>query len=438
MGLDILSDTSKNKATKIDQLTTLMSIIHNGNNNSEITENLISGFTNIDAKAPEGGIATDTPWPKALRVFAQAILNDTSSVTIQDRILALTTYLNELKSGASDVLSIQAIRQSNDALIVNSTMTSAEDFLKKISKASTGPDGNKDISLIKAFDTAAAVAAGAAVVAVAAAAAAAAVPATAGGDDAAALGRRDAAAAGLGGGADGLGAGPAGGGDAAAAAATREAKIRADFSDDAKFNETLYKYRLAIARDILKGGNDDQKLNKLKNLFEIYIDPSTPKEDRRGKLIKDFIDSGFPAPNITDIAPLSSVNFRTFANIILRDTDATTAIKISALDSHITELTSFRSKDSIPNIDAFNFYRRTITLGSPEDRHLNAIATEFLNGFTSGNTPTFESAYNAVVPPVVPPAVAPAAAPAPAGGGAAAALDAGGGRAAAGGVGGAG
>ena len=161
MGLDILSDTSKSEATKIDQLTKLMSITHNEGNELEITENLISEFIKIDAKAPNDDIATDTPWPKALRVFAQKILSDASSskITNQDRILALTTYLNELKSGASDVSSTQTIRQSNHILINNSTMKSAGDFLKKISEVSVGADGKKDISLIKAFNAEAAAAA---------------------------------------------------------------------------------------------------------------------------------------------------------------------------------------------------------------------------------------------------------------------------------------
>lgn len=277
------------------------------------------------------------------------------------------------------------------------------------------------------------------VTAAAAADGAAAAAAAAGGG-----GRRDAAAAGLGaahapaGGGPGGGAGGvdvadgadggaaaapaavAGAADVAAAAAARADKIREDFRDDAKFNETFYKYRLAIARDILKGGNDDQKLNKLKNLFEIYIDPSTPKANQKGKLITDFIDSGFPAPDINGITPLSPRNLRTFANVILRDITATPDIKIRALDSHIKELTSFQSEANIPNNDAFNFYRGLIRDGTPELEKLQNIATEFLNGFTSpGDTTTFESAYNTVVSPAPAAAAhAPAAAPAPAGGGA--------------------
>ena len=202
---------------------------------------------------------------------------------------------------------------------------------------------------------------------------------------------------GPGGGAGAGGDGAVDGGDAAALAATaREAKIRADFSDDAKFNETVYKYRLGVARDILSSGNDDEKIDKLNRLFAIRTKGLTTDPKIRADFVDEFVASDFPAPNITDITPLSSRNLRTFAKLILGDTTATTAIKISALDSHIKELTSFQSEANIPNNDAFNFYRGTIQDNTNELNNLKAIATTFLNGFTSGNTPTFESAYDNV------------------------------------------
>ena len=110
-------------------------------------------------------------------------------------------------------------------------------------------------------------------------------------------------------------------------------------------------------------------------------------------------------------------------------TTAPPAIKIRALDSHIKELANFQSEDSIPKNDAFNFYRGTIQDNSTESNNLKAIATKFLNGFTSGNTTTFESAYNAVVSTApAAPAAAHAHAPAAAPAAAAAAAAAGGGR----------
>ena len=374
MGLDILSDNSKNNDQKIDLLKNLMSIQSAGDTGYKRIDNLISDFTEIDAKAPEGAIATDTPWPKALRIFAQKILSDVSAdITDQNRILALEAYLNKLKSGDSDVSSIQTKIQSGSILTCNSTQKSAEDFLKRISNVPAGEDGKKDISSIKAFDDAAA-----ASIDIASAADAAAAVA------------------------------------AAAAAEAKKAKIRADFSteDTAEtFYQTLYKYRLGVARDILKSVDDNEKIGKLKTLFLYNVKPTT-LEDRRDDFVNWFADSDFLAPDITDIkTPLSAGNLRTFANAILDDKDVAPDVKIRALNSHIQELLGLTAESA--NNDAFNFYKTEAIPANSSSvlSNLKAIATKFLNDFKSGSTPTFESAYNTVFIPAPAPAAAAAAAP---------------------------
>jgi len=192
MGLEIL-ESDKDPDKKIEELIKLMKISCDNIRVDDKIPHLIREFTAIDAKAPTGDITTNTPWPKALRVFAEKILGDVSGVNNDDKILALELYLKELKVGGENVSSIQKIRQTFDTVINNSTIQSAGAFLKKVSDAKLGSDGKKDISSIKAFDEVALAAAAAASPAAAAASAAPAGVAALGADGAGAGGAAPAA-----------------------------------------------------------------------------------------------------------------------------------------------------------------------------------------------------------------------------------------------------